>query len=82
MHYCYVFNTSFLCVHSVIAICEIRCICNSTKQYKYVAFIQLKQVAMRPGSFSTGIMAALIGQVGELVEGKEEWSQYAERVEH
>ena len=26
--------------------------------------------------------AALIGQVGELVEGKEEWSQYAERVEH
>ena len=27
-------------------------------------------------------MAALIGQVGEFVEGKEEWSQYVERVEH
>ena len=27
-------------------------------------------------------MAALVGHIGPFVEGQEEWSQYAERVEH
>lgn len=38
---------------------------------------------MRMGSSSShNNMAALIRQVGEFVEGQEEWSQYAEIVDH
>ena len=37
-------------------------------------------MVMRPDPVSR--MANLIGQVGEFIEGKEEWSQYAERMEH
>lgn len=37
-------------------------------------------MATRPDPVSR--MAALIRQVGEFIEGKEEWSRYAERMEH
>ena len=31
---------------------------------------------------SATMMSALLGQIGEFVEGQEEWSQYAERIDH
>ena len=36
----------------------------------------------RGWDFVDSMVAKLIGQVGEFVEGQEEWSQYAERVDH
>ena len=31
---------------------------------------------------SATMMSALLGQIREFVEGQEEWSQYAERIDH
>ena len=36
----------------------------------------------RGRDFVDSMAARLIGQVGKFVEGQEEWSQYAERVDH